>query len=170
MVHVGAGTAGILGTGCKVPEDHWRLREGSWMYSRAVRAGETFSIQGESQVCVEELTWRQVEGEACRLAPAGSVGVQRRNLPRRPSHQASRYLQMVDNRADRIKPLSADLAARDSHRNSQQGSWMGWAREADRQQDSPFQTWAEKGSRWEGRLSRLGPGGRELLLLGTQED
>lgn len=33
------------------------------MYSRAVRAGETrgvFSIQGESQVCVEELTWRQV--------------------------------------------------------------------------------------------------------------
>lgn len=41
-------------------EDHSRLREGSWMYSRAVRAGETFSIQGESQVCVEELTWRQV--------------------------------------------------------------------------------------------------------------
>lgn len=46
--------------GCKVPEDHWETTEGSWMYSRAAGAGETFSIQGESQVCVEELTWRQV--------------------------------------------------------------------------------------------------------------
>lgn len=65
------------------------------------------SIQGESQVCVEELTWRPgVRGEACRLVPAGRVGVQRRNLPRRPGHQASSYLQMAGNRADRIKLLS----------------------------------------------------------------
>ena len=65
------------------------------------------SIQGESQVCVEELTWRPgVRGEACRLVLAGRVGVQRRNLPRRPGHQASSYLQMAGNRADRIKLLS----------------------------------------------------------------
>lgn len=32
-----------------------------------------------------------------QVGTAGSVGVQSRNLPRRPSHQASRYLQMVDN-------------------------------------------------------------------------
>lgn len=42
------------------------------------------------------------------------------------------------------------------------------ARRRDCQQDSPFQTWAEKGSRWSGRWSRLGPEGRELLLLGTK--
>ena len=42
------------------------------------------------------------------------------------------------------------------------------ARRRDCQQDGPFQTWAEKGSRWSGHWSRLRSGGRGLLLLGTK--
>lgn len=66
---------------------------------------------GKSGVCGGAHLEAGVRGEACRLVPVGRVGVQRRNLPRRPGHQASRYLQMVGNRADGIKPLSLGFSS-----------------------------------------------------------
>ena len=96
--------------GCKVPEDHRgdakRAAGCTAERSELERQEEPSASGGKSGVCGGAHLEAGVRGEACRLVPAGRVGVQRRNLPRRPGHQASRDLQMVGNGADRVKPLS----------------------------------------------------------------